>query len=132
MITALEQLEAALPILTDTLRHHWTTGQGKRARAIVWSLYGGTHPVGLGWALSGLDDALARALGTAIAARVAAGTAVEPLLKTVLEESGELARFEEAAGKIPDHLPTPYPPPDLSARELRELADALDILYPAG
>lgn len=131
MTTALEQLEAALPLLTDTLRRHWSTGQGKRVRAIVWSLYGGDHPVGLGNVLSGLDDALARALGTAIAARIAAGAAVEPLLKTVLEESGELARYEEAGQKIPDHLPTPYPPPDLSARELRELAEALDILYPA-
>lgn len=130
MTTALEQLEAALPLLTDTLRRHWSTGQGKRVRAIVWSLYGGGHPVGLGNALSGLDDALARAIGTAIAARIAAGAAVEPLLKTVLEESGELARFEAAADKIPAHLPTPYPPSDLSARELRELAEALDILYP--
>lgn len=131
MSTALEQLEAALPLLTETLRHHWSTGQGKRVRAIVWSLYGGDHPVGLGYALSGLDTKLARALGTAISARVEAGAAIEPFLKTVLEESGELRRFAEASAKIPDHLPTPYPPPDMSARELRELADALDILYPA-
>ena len=57
--------------------------------------------------------------------------AIEPLLKTVLEESGELRRYEEAAAKLPEHLPVPYPPPELSARDLRELADALDILYPA-
>jgi hypothetical protein len=69
--------------------------------------------------------------GTAIRARIEAGAAVEPLLKTVLEESGELGRFEETSAKIPDHLPTPYPPPELTAREFRELADALDILYPA-
>lgn len=131
MTTALEQLEATLPLLTDTLRHHWSTGQGKRVRAIVWSLYGGDHPVGLGYALSGLDTKLARALGSAIAARVEAGAAVEPFLKTVLEESGELRRFEEADAKIPDHLPTPYPPPEMTARQLRELADALDILHPA-
>lgn len=131
-MTAIEQLEATLPLLTDTLRRHWTTGQGQRVRAIVWSLYGGSHPVGLGYALSGLDDALGRAIGTAIRARIEAGAVIEPLLKTVLEESGEMARFHAAGEKIPDHLPTPYPPPDMTARELRELADALDILYPAG
>jgi hypothetical protein len=131
MTTALEQLEAALPLLTDTLRQHWSTGQGKRVRAIVWSLYGGDHLVGLGYALSGLDGKLGHALGTAIRARIELGAAVEPLLKTVLKESGELRRYEEAREKIPDHLPTPYPPPDMTARELRELADALDILYPA-
>lgn len=130
-MTAIEQLEAALPLLTETLRRHWSTGQGSRIRAIVWSLYGGSHPVGLGYALSGLDDALGHAIGTAIRARIEAGAAIEPLLKTVLEESGEMARFHAAADKLPDHLPTPYPPPDLSARELRELAAALDLLYPA-
>lgn len=108
MTTALEQFEAALPLLTDTLRRDWTTGQGQRVRAI-WSLYGGSHPVGLGCARSGLDDKLGRVLGTAITARLEAGTAVEPMLKTVLEEFGELARFEEAAAKIPDrpHCPRP-------------------------
>lgn len=131
MTTALEQPEAALPLLTDTLRQHWSTGQGKRIRAIVWSLYGGDHPVGLGYALSGLDDKLARAIGTAIQARVSAGAAVEPLLKTVLEDSGELRRYQEVAAKLPEHLPVPYPAPELTAAQLRELADALDILYPA-
>ena len=131
MTTTLEQLEAALPILTDTLRQHWSTGQGKRVRAIVWSLYGGDHPVGLGYALSGLDDKIAKALGTAIQARIADGAAIEPLLKTVLQESGELRRYEQAAAKLPEHLPVPYPAPELTAAQLRELADALDILYPA-
>jgi hypothetical protein len=130
-MTAIEQLEAAVPVLTATLRQHWSTGQGKRVRDIVWSLYGGSHLVDLGWAISGLDDALARAVGAAIQARIVVGATIEPLLQTVLEESGELARYEEAAGKIPDHLPVPYPPPVSSAGELRELADALDILYPA-
>ncbi len=119
-----------MPLLTDTLRDHWSTGQGKRIRAIVCSLYGGDHPVGLGYALSGIDDKLARAIGTAIQARVSAGAAVEPLLKTVLEDSGELRRYQEAAAKLPEHLPVPYPPPELTARELRELAEALDILHP--
>ena len=130
-MTAIEQLEAALPLLTDTLRRHWSTGQGSRIRAIVWSLYGGSHPVGLGYALSGLDDDLGHAIGTAIRARIEAGAAIEPLLKTVLEDSGEMNRFHAAADKIPDHLPTPYPPPDMTAHQLRELADALDLLHPA-
>ena len=129
MSTALEQLEAALPLLAHTLRHHWSTGQGKRVRAIVWSLYGGDHPVGLGFAPSRIDTKLARALGPAIPTPGEARPAVEPFFKAALEESGELARYEEAAAKIPDHLPTPYPPPELTARQLRELADALDILH---
>ena len=131
MSTALEQLEAALPILTDTLRLHWTTGQGKRVRSIVWSLYNGDHPVSLGYTLCGLDEVLGRAAGTAIRARIECGAEVEPLLKSVLEDSGEMRRYEEAEAKLPEHLPVPYPPPELSARDLRELADALDILYPA-
>lgn len=131
MSTALEQLEAALPLLTDTLRQHWSTGQGKRVRAIVWSLYGGSHPVGLGYALSGLDTRLGRAVGTAIMARIEAGPAVEELLKTVLEESGELRRYREAADKLTLDLPVPYPPPEMTAEDLRELADAVDMVYPA-
>jgi len=96
---AARKLAEVTPLLTETLTHHWSTGQGTRVRHILWSLYSCSHLVNLGDACSGLDANLAEAVGTAIHARLSYGPEVEPLLGEILRVSGEFARFDrEEAG----------------------------------
>lgn len=114
------------PLLTETLSHHWSTGQGTRVRHILWSLYTCSHLVNLGEACSGLDRRLAEAVATAIAARLILGPEVEPALREILQNSGEFARFERKEAVTPQHLPVIYPPAPADARRLREMADAMD------
>lgn len=121
-------LRQSIPLLTQTLAPHWSTGQGTRARHILWSLYTCSHLVNLGDACSGLDKPLAEALGTAITARLILGPEVEPVLREILEESGEFARFDKQANLTPDHLPVIYPPAAADAGRFRELARGLDHL----
>lgn len=116
----------AMPLLTETLTLHWGTGQGTRVRHILWSLYTCGHLVNLGEACSGLDRRLAEALATAIAARLIVGPEVERVLREILQNSGEFARFDREEAVTPDHLPVTYPPVSADARTLREMADSLD------
>lgn len=114
------------PLLTETLTHHWSTGQGTRVRHILWSLYSCSHLVNLGDACSGLDANLAEAVGTAIHARLRYGPEVEPLLGEILRVSGEFARFDREENATPAGLPVIYPPTPASAETLRQLADAAE------
>lgn len=126
VIAASEALDRAIPLLTQTLSQHWSTGQGTRTRHILWSLFTCSHLVNLGDVCSGLDRELADALAAAVAARLVLGPDVEPVLRRVLEDSGEFARFDQVAETTPDHLPVPYPPPPSDAASLRKMADSLD------
>lgn len=123
---AARKLAEVTPLLTETLTHHWSTGQGTRVRHILWSLYSCSHLVNLGDACSGLDANLAEAVGTAIHARLKFGPEVEPLLGEILRVSGEFARFDKAESATPPSLPVIYPLAPASAKTLRELADAME------
>lgn len=121
-------LADAVPLLTETLSLHWTTGQGTRVRHILWSLYTCSHLVNLGDACSGLDRRLAEALSAAITARLILGPEVETVLHEILETSGEFFRFNREEAATPEHLPVIYPPASVSARAFREMAESLDCL----
>lgn len=123
---AAAELQHAVPLLTETLASHWSTGQGTRVRHVLWSLYTCSHLVNLGDACSGLDASLAEALGAAITARLLLGPEVETTLREVLRASGEFARYDEVEQSTPDHLPVAYPFPPSESRTLREMADAMD------
>lgn len=114
------------PLLTETLTHHWSTGQGTRVRHILWSLYSCSHLVNLGDACSGLDANLAEAVGTAIHARLRYGPEVEPLLGEILRVSGEFARFDRVETATPQDSPVIYPPTPASAETLRQLTAAAE------
>lgn len=122
---AARKLAEVTPLLTETLTHHWSTGQGTRVRHILWSLYSCSHLVNLGDACSGLDANLAEAVGTAIHARLRYGPEVEPLLGEILRVSGEFARFDREETATPEGLPVIYPPPPASEEKLRQQADAV-------
>ena len=123
---AARKLSEVTPLLTETLSHHWSTGQGTRVRHILWSLYSCSHLVNLGDACSGLDANLAEAVGTAIHARLKYGPEVEPLLGEILRVSGEFARFDREDTTTPEGMPVIYPPTPASAETLRQLANAAE------
>lgn len=125
-VDAAAALQRAVPLLTETLAAHWSTGQGTRVRHVLWSLYTCSHLVNLGDACSGLDVPLAEALGAAITARLVLGPEVEATLREVLRASGEFARYDEVEQSTPDHLPVVYPFPPAESRTLREMGDAMD------
>lgn len=119
-------LERSAPLLIETLSRHWSTGQGTRVRHILWSLYTCSHLINLGDSCSGLDTRLAKALAAAVAARMILGPEVEPILREILQTSGEFARFDREESETPGHLPVIYPPAPAEARTFREMADSLD------
>lgn len=119
-------LEQATPLLIESLSRHWSTGQGTRVRHIFWSLYTCSHTINLGESCSGLDTRLAKALAAAVAARMILGPEVEPILREILQTSGEFARFDQEASETPEPLPVIYPPAPAEAQTFREMADSLD------
>lgn len=118
--------EQNAPILVETLTFHWSTNQGTRVRHILWSLYTCSHLINLGEACSGLDGRLAKALVTAVAARLILGPEVEPALREILKTSGEFTRFDRKEAATPEHLPVIYPPAPADARTFREMAYSMD------
>lgn len=118
--------EQVAPLLVETLTFHWSTGQGTRVRHILWSLYTCSHLVNLGDACSGLDTRLSEALAVAIAARLILGSQVEPVIRNILQASGEFRRFDEIECGTPERLPVVYPPAQANAETLRKMADAVD------
>lgn len=124
--SATADLERVAPLLTETLRDRWDTGQGTRARQLLWSLYNGSGLVALGYTCSGFDPELAEALAAAIRARLALGADVEDALKKILTDGGEFARFNAAADRTPEPHVVVYPPMPVSGETLRDLADSLE------
>src|SRR5690606_34168055 len=88
-------LGQAAPLLTETLACHWSTSRGTRVRRILWNLYTCSHLVNRGEACSGLDRRLAEALAAAVGARLILGPEVEPVLREILQTSGEFAHFDQ-------------------------------------
>ncbi|MFT3990593.1 MAG: hypothetical protein QM680_04200 [Luteolibacter sp.] len=127
-IRAVEEWRQAIPILTETLTHHWSTGQGTRVRHILWSLYTCSHLINLGDACSGLDQRLAGALAAAVTARLVLGPEVEESLRGILDSSGEFDRFDREERLTLDHLPVVYPPAATGAKTFRQLAEAIDCV----
>ena len=114
----------ALPVITKAIRVHWTTGGGYRLRQIVWSLWNGETLVGLYDVLGGLDDHLGQAVSKLLVAQLAGALDNDAYLRRVLTDSGEFARYDEAARDTPEGEDVIYPPLAVSASQLRRLADA--------
>ena len=115
-------LNEALPVITEVLTHHWSTGGGRRIRQIVWSIWNGSTLVSLWDVLSGLDYKLGRAAAKLIEAKLAGALESDEILRRVLEDSGEFARYDEAAADTPEDEEVIYPPLPVSAESLRKLA----------
>ena len=119
-------LDEALSIITKAIRHHWGTGGGRRLRQIVWSLWNGHTLVALWDVLGGLDHELGRAVVKLIEAKLMGALDRDEILRRVLTESGEFARYDDAARDTPEGEEVIYPPLQISAESLRNLADAAE------
>ena len=119
-------LNEALPVITEVLTHHWSTGGGRRIRQIVWSIWNGSTLVSLWDVLSGLDYKLGRAAAKLIEAKLTGALESDEILQRVLEDSGEFARYDKAAADTPKDEEVIYPPLSISAESLRKLADAAE------
>ena len=117
-------LDEALLVVTEVLTHHWSTGGGRRMRQIVWSIWNSATLVSLWDVLSGLDYKLGRAAAKLIEAKLAGALESDEILRRVLEDSGEFARYDQAAADTPEDEEVIYPPLSVSADRLRELADS--------
>ena len=71
-----------------------------------------------------MDYRLGRAAGKLIEAKLAGALDSDEILRRVLEDSGEFARYDEAAAGTPEGEEVIYPPLSVSTEKLRELADA--------
>ena len=119
-------LDEALTTITEAIRQHWGTGGGRRLRQIVWSLWNGHTLVALWDVLGGLDHDLGRAVAKLIEAKLMGALDSDDYLRRVLTESGEFARYDEAAREAPDGEEVIYPPMPVSAERLRNVADAVE------
>lgn len=119
-------LDEALATITEAMRQHWGTGGGRRLRQIVWSLWNGHTLVALWDVLGGLDHELGRAVAKLIEAKLMGALDRDEILRRVLTESGEFARYDEAAHDTPEDEEVIYPPLAISAESLRKLADAAE------
>lgn len=118
-------LDEALTTITEAIRQHWGTGGGRRLRQIVWSLWNGHTLVPLWDVLGGLDYQLGRAVAKLIEAKLMGALDRDEILRRVLTESGEFARYDEAASDTPEDEEVIYPPIPASAETLRKLAEAV-------
>ena len=117
-------LEEALPVITEALTYHWSTGGGRRMRQIVWSIWNGSTLISLWDVLSGLDYKLGRSAAKLIEAKLMGALESDEILRRMLEDSGEFTRYDEAAAETPEGEEVIYPPLAVSAERLRELADS--------
>ena len=115
-------LEEALPVITEALTYHWSTGGGRRMRQIVWSIWNGSTLISLWDVLCGLDYKLGRAAAKLIEAKLMGALESDEILRRMLEDSGEFTRYDEAAAETPEGEEVIYPPLAVSAERLRELA----------
>jgi hypothetical protein len=84
--------ESAVPLLLDILPDK--SSSSCLVREIVWSIYN-NHPVGLS-RICTLDQYRKDAVLAVINLRMALGGNSDPIIRELLEESGELARSKEA------------------------------------
>ncbi len=117
-------LDEALATITDAIKCHWSTGSGRRLRQIIWSMHNGWTLVALGDVLTNFDAELGGAVAKVINAKLAGAIDNDDILRRVLKESGEMARYEEAAKDTPEDEEVLYPPIQVSADSLRRLADS--------
>lgn len=117
-------LEEALVKITEGLTEHWTTGSGRRLRQIVWSTYNGSTLLALGDVLTNFDSEFGEAVAVLIRAKLAGVDDLDDRLRSVLKESGEMARYHKAADETPEDEVVLYPPIQVSASRLRELAES--------
>ena len=80
--------------------------------------------VALGDVLTNFDTRLGSAVAKVISAKILGVIDDDDVLRRVLEESGEFARYGEAAKKTPEDEEVLYPPIQMSADSLRCLAEA--------
>ena len=116
-----ETLEKALKTVTDYLKTGWTTGGGRRLRQFVWSLWNGYHLLNLYDLSSGLDGRRTEAVIVIFHAAMADALS-EKQKRRMMEDSGELARWEQARAETPQDDVVIYPPFPMSTEELRRLA----------
>lgn len=121
---AAAELPEALEKVTQAISHHWTTGSGRRLRQIVWSIYNASTLVALGDVLANFDADLGDAVATLLRAKLAGALDSDDILRRVLKESGEFARYEAAERETPEDEEVLYPPIQVSAESLHRLADS--------
>ena len=117
------RLDEALIGITAVISEHWGSGSGRRWRQIVWSLYDGSYLVCLADVLTNFDTDNGLLVLKLIEAKLA-GVLDDAMLKRVLKESGEFARYEDARRETPEDEEVLYPPMQISTERLRGLADA--------
>lgn len=115
-------LDEALATVTAAIKEHWSTGSGRRLRQIIWSIYNGSTLVALGDVLTNFDTDLGGAVAKIINAKILGAIDDDDILRRVLKESGEFARYDEAAKDTPEDEEVLYPPIQVSADSLRRLA----------
>ena len=120
-----ETLDKALKTVTDYLKTGWTTGGGRRLRQFVWSLWNGYHLLNLYDLSSGLDGPRTEAVIVIFHASMVDALS-ETQKRRMMEESGELARWEQARAKTPENDVVIYPPFPMSTEELRRLAHSAE------
>lgn len=116
-----DKLNEALETITDYLKTGWSTGGGRRLRQFVWSLWNGFHLINLYDLSSGLDGRLTDAVIVVFNAAMVDALS-EDQKRRVLNESGELGRWEQANAETPEDDEVLYPPFPMSTDGLRRVA----------
>ena len=109
-------LEGALLTLTYTLQANWSAHGGTHLRRFVWSLWNGLHPVNLYQVSGGWDGKINEAV-ILVFAGYFRGLVEEDRLRRLLNESGEMARWDEAQAATPEPFAVDYPPLPVNLRE---------------
>ena len=120
-----DELQGALDVIADYLRSGWSTGGGRRLRQFVWSLWNGHHLLNLCDLSSGLDSRLSDAVIVTFRAAML-GALKEDAMRSLLKNSGELARWEAASARTPEEEEVLYPPLAISTDSLRHLAHSAE------
>lgn len=88
-----QSLQAATQNLITVLSEPGT-GQSTKVANIIWSAWNGSHTVGLGDALSGLDHHIAESVLALLEARLSLGGDADEMIRYILDQSGEMDRFQ--------------------------------------
>ena len=113
----LETIAAALNQVAACLRNHDGTHSSVQLRRFLWSLWNGHHYVNLYNLGNVLDDVNSDAVATIFTAYMR-GILTEDHLRSALEISGEMKRWNRAEAEAPAGKPVDYPPMAHSQREL--------------